>query len=172
MKMVAGVASDVYPILGSRRVAYLLLGALCTLGGYALMAGSVATKSAYIVATLLVAIGFMVQDVVADALSVEVARNDEELGQIQTLGRMALLVAAVGVGYLSGWLTAVFGTRATFGMAPLLPVLVGLSAIVLRRAPVPERQPGPATDHPLGGGRARLVVLAGLAYAALGVALE
>lgn len=172
MKMVAGVASDVYPILGSRRVAYLLLGAVCTLSGYALMASSVATKSAYIAATLLVAIGFMVQDVVADALSVEVARNDEELGQIQTLGRIALLVGGISVGYLSGWLADVVGSRATFGVATLLPVLVGLSAIFLRRAPMPERQPGSATDHPLGGGRARLVVLAGLAYAAFGFALE
>ena len=34
----------------------------------------------------------MIQDVVADALSVEVARSDEEMAQIQTLGRMALLV--------------------------------------------------------------------------------
>ena len=30
MKMVAGLAGDVYPILGSRRRAYLLLGALCS----------------------------------------------------------------------------------------------------------------------------------------------
>ena len=36
MKMVAGVASDSYPIFGSRRKAYLLLGALASLAGYAL----------------------------------------------------------------------------------------------------------------------------------------
>src|SRR5260370_20387985 len=33
MKMVVGVASDVRPIFGSRRGAYLILGTLCSLGG-------------------------------------------------------------------------------------------------------------------------------------------
>src|SRR2546429_2581328 len=32
MKMVVGVASDVRPIFGSRRGAYLIVGALCSLG--------------------------------------------------------------------------------------------------------------------------------------------
>ena len=52
----------------------------------------------------------MMQDVVADALSVEIAENDEEIGQIQTLGRMALLIGGISVGYLSGVLTARIGT--------------------------------------------------------------
>src|SRR3989441_3829897 len=104
MKMVSGVASDVYPIFGSRRIAYLLLGTAATMAGYAAMAGSVATRAGYLVASLLITVGFMVQDVVADALSVEVAETDEEIGQIQTLGRMATLAGGISVGYLSGWL--------------------------------------------------------------------
>ena len=44
MKMVAGVASDVYPILGSRRGSYLLLGALCSAAGYAALATTVRTR--------------------------------------------------------------------------------------------------------------------------------
>src|SRR5256885_840002 len=63
-KMVVGVASDVRPILGSRRGAYLILGALCTLAGYAALATTVRTKSVYLAAALLVTIGYMVQDVV------------------------------------------------------------------------------------------------------------
>src|SRR3989344_8901471 len=35
MKMVAGAASDYYPILGSRRKVYLILGAILSAGGYA-----------------------------------------------------------------------------------------------------------------------------------------
>jgi hypothetical protein len=81
MKMVVRVASDVRPIFGSRRGAYLIVGALCSLGGYAARAATVRTKAAYLAAMLLVTIGYMVQDVVADALSVDVARNDGELGQ-------------------------------------------------------------------------------------------
>ena len=43
MKMVVGVSSDVYPILGSRRKPYLLLGALCSFGGYLYLATGVSS---------------------------------------------------------------------------------------------------------------------------------
>src|SRR5712664_2035954 len=172
MKMVAGVASDVRPIFGSRRGAYLILGALCSLAGYAALATTVRTKPAYLAAMLLVTIGYMVQDVVADALSVEVARNDEEIGQIQTLGRMATLGGGIAVGFLSGWLAARVGPRGVFTCAMALPVIVALGAAFIPRRRE-ARTPKPrAADGALGGGRARLVLLVGLGYAAFGVALE
>ena len=59
MKMIVGVASDAFPILGSRRKAYLILGALCSVVGYALVAWSVSTRDGYLAAMLLVVIGFM-----------------------------------------------------------------------------------------------------------------
>jgi hypothetical protein len=54
MKMVAGVASDAWPILGSRRGAYLLLGCAATMAGYLAMATAVHTRGAYLFAMLLV----------------------------------------------------------------------------------------------------------------------
>ena len=171
MKMVAGVASDVYPIFGSRRVAYLLIGAACSFSGYALMASTVATKASYLVASLLVTVGYMVQDVVADALSVEVAQTDEEIGQIQTLGRMAVLLGGISVGYLSGWLAGALGPRATFAVATTLPLAVAACILMVRPAARPR--PTPSTvEGPLGGGRAQLVLFVGVAYAAFGIALE
>src|SRR5580765_5247715 len=110
-KMVAGVASDVHPIFGRRRVSYLLLGALLAFAGYGWLATTASTKATYLAAMVIIAVGFMVQDVVADALSVELARNDEEVKQIQTLGRMALLAGTISVGYLSGWLAGALGPR-------------------------------------------------------------
>jgi BT1 family len=172
MKMVVGVASDVAPILGSRRGAYLIVGALCSMAGYAALATVVHTKPTYLAATLLVTIGFMVQDVVADALSVEVARNDEEIGQIQTLGRMAMLVGGIVVGLPSGWLAAWLGPRGVFACAMVLPILVALGALFnprWRDAPVAAARKAGGV---LGGGRARLVLLVGLGYAAFGAALE
>jgi hypothetical protein len=172
MKMVVGVASDVRPIFGSRRGAYLIVGALCSLGGYAALAATVRTKAAYLAAMLLVTIGYMVQDVVADALSVEIARNDEEIGQIQTLGRMATLAGGIAVGLPSGWLVAVLGSRGVFACAMALPIVVALSVAFLPR----WRDAPPATARAaggvLGGGRARLVLLVGLGCAALGIGLE
>ena len=169
-KMVAGVASDVYPIFGSRRVSYLLLGALLTFAGYAWLATTASSKATYLAAMVLIAVGFMVQDVVADALSVEVARSDEEIKQVQTLGRMALLVGSISVGYLSGWLAGALGPRPVFAIAMVLPALVAIAtAFVPRRPAAPVPSDG---GNPLGAGKARLVVLVGLSYAALGVVLE
>ncbi|HEU4439530.1 MAG TPA: MFS transporter [Methylomirabilota bacterium] len=169
-KMVAGVASDVYPIFGSRRVSYMLLGALLTFAGYAWLATTASSKATYLAAMVLIAVGFMVQDVVADALSVEVARNDEEIKQVQSLGRMALLVGSISVGYLSGWLAGALGPRPVFAIATVLPVLVTISACFVPR--LPPAPPVSDAANPLGAGRARLVVLVGLSYAALGVVLE
>jgi BT1 family protein len=174
MKMVVGVASDVYPILGSRRKAYLLVGALCSLVGYLYLATGVSSKTAYLAAVVLVAVGFMIQDVVADALSVEVAQTDEEIGHIQTLGRISLLVGTISVGYASGVLTGFLGPRPVFLLGALLPIMVALAALFVRPSErgVAKRAPAGREEGPLGGGRARLVLIGGLAYAAFSVGLE
>jgi len=171
-KMVAGVASDVYPILGSRRVSYLVLGALLTFAGYAWLATTASSRGAYLAAMVLIAVGFMVQDVVADALSVELARDDEETKQIQALGRMALLAGSISVGYLSGLLAGILGPRPVFAIALALPAMVAVGACFVPRPAAPSPAPTAAADSPLGAGKARLVVLVGLGYAALGVVLE
>lgn len=172
MKMVAGVASDVYPIAGSRRGAYMLVGALCTLGGYAALATTITSRAGYLAVSVLIAVGFMIQDVVADALSVEIARNDEELGQIQTLGRMALLLGGISVGYLSGVLAASIGSRGTFAAAMVLPLLVLATLPLARSRARAVPAPSATAAGPLAGGKARLVLLVGLGYAALGATLE
>lgn len=168
-KMVAGVASDVYPIFGSHRKAYLLVGAAASLSGYAMLATIVHTRGAYLAAMVLVTVGFMVQDVVADALSVEVAASDEEIAQVQALGRMALLLGSISVGYLSGWLAGLVGPRNVFASAMLLPILVTVAAFLVRPA---ARRARPRSDEEFGRDKARLVLLVGLSYAALGVMLE
>lgn len=168
MKMVVGVASDGFPILGSRRIAYLLLGALCSITGYAALATAVDTKSTYLAAMLAVTVGFMIQDVVADALSVEVARNDEDIGQIQALGRMAVLAGGISVGYLSGVLAQEIGPRNVYALAIALPVLVILTLPWIRSV---RRSDARADSSPLGEGKAGVVLAVGLAYAVFGVAL-
>jgi uncharacterized membrane protein YiaA len=177
-KMIVGVASDVHPIFGSRRGSYLILGALCSLAGYAFLATMVTGKGAFLAAIVVIAVGFMVQDVVADALSVEVANTDEEIAQVQTLGRIALLVGSISAGgYLSGWLAGAIGQRGVFAAAMILPALVIAGAFFIQ--PGARGLAGAAaaihiedSTGPLGGGKARLVLLVGLGYAALSVALE
>ncbi len=169
MKMVIGAASDVYPVFGSRRTAYLLFGVLCSWAGYAMLATVVGSKSMFLVAMLLVTVGFMVQDVIADALSVEVAENEEEIGQIQALGRMALLIGSISVAYLSGWLAGGIGSRGVFAIAMILPAIVAGSAFFVRERPRDSRN---NDQYTLGNASPQLVIGIGISYAALGVLLE
>jgi hypothetical protein len=169
MKMVIGATADAYPLLGSRRRAYLLLGALCSFAGYAMLATFIDTKGAFLMAMLLVTIGFMIQDVIADALSVEVAENERETGQIQTLGRVALLAGGISVGYLGGWLAGVIGTRGVFAASLVLPGLVAASAALVREPPGIINR---SEQRAIGGASPRLVILIGMSYAALGIGLE
>jgi hypothetical protein len=166
MKMVVGAASDAFPIAGDRRRPYLLGGALLSIAGYLALATVVASKPGYLAASVVIAVGFMIQDVVADALSVEVAATDEEVAQVQTLGRVALLAGTVAVGYLSGVLAGALGPRPVFALAALLPALVAAGALLVRpaRADVPRPEPSIA--------RTSTVMGVGLGYAALGVVLE
>jgi len=111
---------------------------------------------------------------------VEVAQSDEEMAQIQTLGRMALLAGSISVGYLSGFLAGRLGSRPVFAIAAGLPVLVSVIALLAgrerrRAAPAPLAVAvgvAPTEDDPLGGGKARLVMSVGVSYAGLGVLLE
>ena len=172
MKMVVGVASDAYPIFGSRRRAYLVLGALASLAGYIVLATAVASKQMYLAVTVLIAVGFVIQDVVADGLSVEVARDDKETAQIQTLGRIALLTGVISVGYLSGVLAGSLGPRPVFALAAFLPAMVLVGSLFIRPAVRAVATPAAVEAGPLGGGRARLILAAGLAYGVFGVAVE
>ena len=170
MKMVVGVASDHYPILGERRRPYLMAGALCSLAGYALLAGFTATRGTYLAAMLLVAVGFMVQDVVADALSVEIAADDHEVKQIQTLGRAATLGGMIAAGgKLGGWLAGWLGSRPVFALAMALPATVVVAALFVR----PQRETSVApSEGPLSGENAWVIMAAGLGYAAFGIFAE
>lgn len=172
MKMVVGVASDAYPIFGSRRRAYLVLGALASLAGYIVLATAVASKQMYLAVTVLIAVGFVIQDVVADGLSVEVARDDKETAQIQTLGRIALLTGVISVGYLSGVLAGSLGPRPVFALAAFLPAMVLVGSLFIRPAVRAVATPAAVEAGPLGGGRARLILSAGLAYGVFGVMVE
>jgi BT1 family len=169
MKMVVGAASDVHPLFGSRRVSYLLVGVIASALGYLALATVVQDKTAYLLAMVLVAAGFMMQDVIADALSVQVADTEEEVAQVQALGRMAFLAGTISVGYLGGVLAGRLGPRGVMGVALVLPLVVAATTPFIRVRP---RLDTPPAAGPLAGGNARLVIAGGLGYALLGVVLN
>jgi hypothetical protein len=181
VKMVFGELVDCAPIFGSQRRAYIVIGAAFTAGGMITLAGAaggwlgfLSPDELYVLGALLIVIGTVIQDVVADAMSTEVvARVDAagnplpdhdvraELGMVQVLGRLSLSAGILAVAGLSGWLAHVFSRETVFFMGLIIPA-VSLTGVMLIKAETTERR---AIDwRILGGG-----LLFGAAVITLGV---
>ena len=179
VKMVFGELVDSVPILGSQRRSYILIGAALTAAGMLTLAGAAGghlvlarAEHAYLIGALLIVIGTLIQDVVADAMSTEVvARVDEagnarpeqdiksELGMVQVLGRLALSFGILAVAGLSGWLAS-FLDRQTVFLTGLIVPSVSVLGVLLIRSEKAERRP---LDLRILGG--------GLAFGAIVIAL-
>jgi MFS family permease len=181
VKMVFGELVDTVPIFGSQRRSYILIGAFCTSAGLVTLAGAAGrwltflpANELYLLGGLLIVIGTVIQDVVADAMSTEVVpradadgtpRPDEdvraELGMVQVLGRLALSVGIVAVAGLSG-LLAYYLPRETVFLVGLVVPAISVVGVLLIPSETTERRP--IDWRILGGGIAfgTAVVLLGL----------
>ena len=121
---------------------------------------------------MLIVIGMVIQDVVADAMSTEVVpRTDAagnprpdhdvraDLGMVQVLGRIALSAGVLAVAGLSGWLADIFSRETVFFMGLIIPV-ISITGVFLRGKAAVERR---ATDWRILGG--------GIAYGAVVIVL-
>ena len=179
VKMVFGELVDCVPIFGSQRRVYIIIGALLTAAGLVTLAGAAGKwltflppDELYVLGAMLMVIGTVIQDVVADAMSTEVvARTDPagrarpeddvraELGMVQVLGRLALSSGILAVAGLSGWLAHIFDRETVFLMGLAVP-LISMIGVLLIRVETSERR---AIDwRILGGGLAFGAVVAGL----------
>ena len=90
----------------------------------------------YVLGAMLLVIGTVMQDVVADAMSTEVVpRTDEagrerpddvvrvELGMVQVLGRLAVSCGILAVAGLSGWLANMMPRQAVFLLGLIIPAI-------------------------------------------------
>jgi MFS family permease len=179
VKMVFGELVDSVPIFGSQRKVYILFGAALTAAGLITLAGAsggwlkvMAPDRLFILGSMLIVIGTVVQDVVADAMSTEVvARTDAagqarpdaevraELGMVQVLGRLALSAGILAVAGLSGWLADLMSRQTVFLIGLIVPV-ISVAGVFLRGAETSERRP---IDWRILGG--------GLAFGAVVVAM-
>jgi hypothetical protein len=151
---------DSVPILGSQRRAYILIGALCTACGLITLAGAAGQWLAflpphqlYVFGAMLIVLGTVIQDVVADAMSTEVVprvdaggkpRPDAdvraELGMVQVLGRLALSFGIVAVAGLSGVLAYLLPRQTVFLMGLVIPA-ISVTGVLLIRLETSERRP-------------------------------
>ncbi len=152
IKMVFGQLADSVPILGSQRRAYVFIGASLVASGLIILAGAAggwiafASKNAlYVGAQLLIVIGIVLQDVIADAMTTEVverlrpdgsprpeAEVQRELGLVQVLGRLALWSGILSVAGLSGWLAQIYSYETVFLFGLAVPAISLTGAMLVR----------------------------------------
>jgi MFS family permease len=160
IKMVFGQLVDSVPIFGSQRRSYILIGAVFTASGMLTLAGAASGWIAfsradhlYILGAMLIVVGTVIQDVVADAMSTEVvsrvdavgnARPEDdiraELGMVQVLGRLALGIGILAVAGLSGWLAQFFPRETVFLFGLVIPA-ISVLGVLLIRSETSERRP-------------------------------
>lgn len=171
IKMVFGQLVDSLPFLGSQRRSYLVLGAGLMAAGLVVLAGAaggwlafMAPAGLYVLGNLLLVLGTVLQDVVADAMTTEVvdrvnpdgtpreeAAVQADLGMVQLLGRIALSLGMLSVAGLSGWLAQFLARETVFLIALAIPVITLLAAATARDE---AHQPHAPDWRILGGGLA------------------
>jgi hypothetical protein len=179
IKMVFGQLVDGVSLFGSRRRSYVFIGAGLMACGYVLLAGTAggrltfaSAETLYVAASLLVVLGIVLQDVVADAMSTEVvdrvddagaprdeADIDADLGMVQVLGRIAFMSGAFAVAGLGGWLADILGYEGMFLAALAVPA-ISITGSLLVRLDAAERKPPD-----------RRILLGGLVFGAFTLAM-
>lgn len=169
VKMVFGQLVDSVPIFGSQRRSYILIGAVFTACGLFTLAGAAGGWIAfaradhlYILGAMLIVLGTVIQDVVADAMSTEVVSRVDlagnarpegeikaELGMVQVLGRLALGIGILSVAGLSGWLAQFFARDTVFLFGLVIPGISALGVLLIRSE---SRERRPLDWRILGGG--------------------
>jgi hypothetical protein len=187
IKMVFGQLADSVPIMGSQRRAYVSIGASLVASGLIILAGAaggwitLASKNAlYVTAQLMIVIGVVLQDVIADAMTTEVvervrpdgspkpkAEVERELGLVQVLGRLALWSGILSVAGLSGWLAQIYSYETVFLLGLAVPAVSLTGAMLVR---LDGTAPKPIDWRILGGGLAfgAVVLAIGLSGLPLG----
>ncbi|WP_273511805.1 hypothetical protein [Phreatobacter oligotrophus] len=160
IKMVFGQLVDGVAIFGSRRRAYVLIGAGFTGTGLIILAGAAGgwfkllpADDAYVLGAVAMVLGAVIQDVVADAMSSEVVDRVDETGQprpdadirtdlamVQVLGRLALGIGILSVAGLSGWLAHHFSREHVFLFGLAIP-LISITGVIFARGETGEGQP-------------------------------
>jgi len=154
IKMIFGQMVDSFTFFGSNRKVYVYIGALLMMFATMLMVGLVSDASwivafpkekTYIFASVVMVVGFVMQDVVADTMSTEVVDKSQsdkdirkELAMIQVLARLSLGLAVFIVAGLKGWLAQIYSYETMYQISFFIPLLSIVGVTLVRLNPVPS----------------------------------
>jgi len=129
IKPLFGLLTDFLPWAGKRRAPHLVIVSLLTSLGWLLLAG---LKSPNYVAALglliLVNVGFVLSDVVCDAVMVERGKERGKTGVYQAVSIGTLYATLIVTGFGGGWLSQHASYRWIFILTACFPLLTALSA--------------------------------------------
>lgn len=151
IKMVWGQFVDGVKILGSNRKVYICIGAVFLSIGYLILTlmahpahllAGLNEHTLYLLSAVALALGFVIQDVVADTMCVEVVDKDhvseeqyqKELRIVQVLGRLSLCVGGLLAAMIGGIAATYFPAWQVFAASMIIPLfsVAGVMFIKLR----------------------------------------
>ncbi|BCX15718.1 MAG: MFS transporter [Candidatus Parcubacteria bacterium] len=134
IKPLWGLISDLLPIFGSKRKSYLvltsLLAAFCWFG--------LSLTQNYSVWLLLMILtissfAYAFQDVVTDALMIEIGKKEKKLTEFQSIQWLAVSIAQIITGFAGGLAAENLRAQTTFGIAIFFPLIIALIVLILLR---------------------------------------
>ncbi len=149
IKMIFGQMVDSITIFGSNRKAYVYIGAFLIAAGMFMMISLISNYSwiqsysaskVYIFASVIMVVGYVMQDVVADTMSTEVVDRNQseeeimhELAMVQILGRLSLGIAVFVVSGLGGWLANIYSYSTIYTIGLIIPLIsvIGVTLVKL-----------------------------------------
>lgn len=120
IKPLIGVFSDAYPVLGSRRRSYLIIGCLIAVGAWCFLSVSAYSYRALLITCMIINLAIVVASTALGGYLVEIAQASERSGRISSLRNVgyqsAMLLSGVGGGFLGavamGWTAFACGSIA------------------------------------------------------------
>ncbi len=141
IKPLWGVISDLYPIFGSRRKAYLILMSFIAAGAWCCLALTAEfTAWILLIFITLAYMAYAFQDVVADGLMVETGQALNMTGQFQSIQWTSVYIAMIITALVGGWIAGLaqkgqLTYSLIFGITAVFPILTAIIAAFLIREP-------------------------------------
>lgn len=132
IKPLWGLVSDLIPIFGSKRKSYLiltsLLAAICWL-----TLSLTQNYTVWLLLTILTisSFAYAFQDVVTDALMIEIGKKEKKLATFQSIQWLAVSIAQVITGFIGGLAAEKLRAQTTFGIAVLFPLMIALIVLIV-----------------------------------------
>jgi predicted MFS family arabinose efflux permease len=149
MKPLAGVLTDAFPIRGSRRRAYLVLGGLIGGSAWALLGVVTGNYHLFLLVSILLNVGLVLASTAMGGLQVEAGQLFGLSGRISSLRQVVVSIALVAGPLLGGWLAKkAFGYTAGVGTLVMLALVAFALFGFKETAAVPSPEGAPSERPP------------------------